>query len=148
MDVKDLIQTTLEKFKSEHVARPVRPEDESKMQEYVEQLTSIIQDVVTAVGDGLQLSDLTALGKTVGPLIQLAASFHDYTGPDKRRFVVEAVWLAYRVADTYPDGKHNNVNIPVVWGSLERRVERSIVSFAAGMTVDAMYDRMKSCGEV
>lgn len=148
MNVKELIQSTLQRFKSEHVSKPIKAEDKIKMETYVEQLTVIIQDVVRTVEDGLQLSDLTALGGVVEPLMRLAASFQDYAGPDKRRWVIEAVWLAYRVADTYPDGKHNNINIPILWGELERRVERSIISFGAGMAIDALYGRMKADGEV
>ena len=100
-----------------------------------------------AFGDGLQWSDITVLGEVVSPLMVLAANF-DKAGEDKKAFVVDVVWLVYRTIDTWPDGKRNNINLPFVIGPLERRIERAVIAFAAGMAVDALYKRMKSDGEV
>jgi hypothetical protein len=76
--------------------------------------------------------------------MKLASTFEDYAGEDKKRFVIEVVNLVYRTIDTYPTGKENNINIPFVMGSLERRIERGILEFAVGMAVDAVYKGWKN----
>mgnify|MGYP006284256227 CR=1 FL=1 len=124
------------------------PEDAAKVRENVESINRIVSAVVDVFSDGLQLEDVTSIGKVVAPLMKLAAGFEDYEGLEKKRFVVEVVWLVYRAVDTYPDGNRNNINIPFVMGGVERRVERGLVSFAAGMAVDALYRRMREDDEV
>jgi hypothetical protein len=123
-------------------------EDAQKVLEHVTEIQGLAVAVQDIFRDGLQLSDLSKLGTIVGPLMQLAASFEEYKGLDKKRFVTEAVWLVYRTIDTWPDGNHNNINVPFVFGTFERKLERGVVCFAAGMAVDALYGRMKSGGEV
>lgn len=126
----------------------MQSEDVEKVHENLDQINAIIEIIVDVFGDGLQLSDITAIGKAVAPAMKLAATFEGYAGEDKKRFVVELVWLVYRTIDTYPDGNGNNINVPWVFGSIERKLERAIVAFAAGMAVDALYERMKDSEEV
>ena len=141
--IKGLLLDTMEGVKDEMTS-----EDVQKVREHTTELNRIIEAVLEVFGDGLQLEDVTKIGQIVGPVMKLAASFKDYAGTDKKRFVIEVVWLVYRTVDTYPDGNRNNINIPFVFGSVERKLERGILSFAAGMAVDALYKRMKGDDEV
>jgi len=118
-------------------------EDQDKVYEHLTQIGDIVAAIKDIFSDGLQLSDATKVGQIVGPVMKLASSFKDYEGLGKKRFVSEVVWLVYRTIDTWPDGNHNNINIPFVFGAIERKVERCFVVFAAGMAIDALYDRMK-----
>lgn len=141
--IKDLFLKSLDSVKD-----GMNSEDVAKVQENSEQVNAIIEIIMDVFGDGLQLSDITSLGKAIAPAMKLAAGFDDYQGADKKRFVIELVWLVYRTIDTYPDGNANNINIPFVMGTIERKIERGIVAFAAGMAVDAVYDKLKENGEV
>jgi hypothetical protein len=119
-----------------------------KFEEHTDEIVNIIDKVLDVFGDGLQLNDVTRIGEIIEPAIKLAATFEDYAGEDKRQFVIELVNIVYRVVDTYPTGKENNINIPFVMGALERKIEHGILTFAAGMAVDAVYKKMKDNEEV
>ena len=125
----------------------VPPEDVELIDENIVEIAKVTSILGEAFGDGLQWSDVTVIGEVVAPLMAIAKNLEE-TGSEKKAFVVNAVWLVYRAIDTWPDGKHNNVNLPFVIGPLERRVEHMVVTFAAGMAVDALYRRMKIAGEV
>jgi len=141
--IKDLFMKVVDNAKDVMV-----PEDAAMVRKNAESINRIIGVVIDVFADGLQLEDATSIGRVVAPLMKLAAGFKDYKGLEKKRFVVEVVWLVYRAVDTYPDGNRNNINIPFVMGGIERKVERGLVSFAAGMAVDALYRRMKKDDEV
>lgn len=140
--IKDLFSKVISK-RSDMTASDVEKVEQNS--DKVEEVIGVVQGVF---GDGLQLSDVTAIGNAVAPAMKLASGFKDYGGSDKKRFVVELVWLVYKTIDTYPDGKSNNINVPWVFGTLESKLEHSIVTLAAGMAVDALYDRMKKDEEV
>ena len=140
--IKDLF------LKVMNATQGMSPKDTEKIKGNLDAVNEIIAIIVDVFGDGLQLSDITAVGKAVGPAMKLAAGFEDYEGADKKRFVVEVIWLVYRTVDTYPDGNHNNINVPWVFGGIERKLEYAIVAFAAGMAVDALYDKLKENDEV
>jgi len=137
--IKDLIEEAKESMSSEDV---------TKVNENITNIVEMLDVVKDVFGDGIQLKDASRIGEIVAPVMKLAASFKDYKGEDKKRFVSEIVWLVYRAVDTYPDGNHNNINVPFLFGGIERKVERGFVTFAAGMAVDALYKRMKKDGEV
>ena len=129
-------------------------EDEGDSEAYVSTVNANLDDILAIVEqvkdifrDGIQLSDISAVGGIVPDIMKLVAAF-DWEGKDKKQFVIDVVWLIYQAVDTYPDGKQNNINLPVVWGDLERRVERAIVVFGTSMAVDAAFDRMRAAGEV
>ena len=126
----------------------IEQEDVAKVDERIEAVSEIVGRVVPVVKDGLQWSDLGVIGEVVPDVMRLAASFDDYEGEDKKRFVVNLVWTIYRIVDTFPDGKRNNIDLPLAMGFLERRIERAVVSFAAGMAVEAAFKRMRKDGEV
>jgi hypothetical protein len=142
-EIRDLFLKTVDSVKDGMVF-----EDVQKVRENTGVINDIIKVVLDVFGDGLQLSDVTRIGEIVGPVMKLAASFKDYKGLDKKRFVIEVVWLVYRTVDTYPDGNRNNINIPFVMGSIERKLEERLLSFGAGMAVDALYNRMREADEV
>ena len=141
--IKDTFQKALDTFKGEIAA-----EDVEKVHANMDEITKVIATVVDVFGDGLQLGDVSRIGEIIAPVMKLASSFKDYAGEDKKRFVVEVVWLVYRAVDTYPDGNHNNINIPFVMGGIERKLERGIIAFAASMAVDAVYKKLKDADEV
>jgi len=142
-EIKDLFLKAVEDVKD-----GMASEDVAKVKENTDSINRIISAVLDVFGDGLQLNDVTKIGQIVGPVMKLASTFDDYEGLDKKRFVIEVVWLVYRTVDTYPDGNHNNINIPFVMGGIERKLERGLLAFAAGMAVDALYKRMKENDEV
>lgn len=141
--VKEVFGKVFESFKDD-----MNDADAAKVREYSDDINGIIESVVDVFSDGLQLEDVTKIGEIVGPVMKLAASFNDYSGEEKKRFVQEVLWLVYRTVDTYPDGNRNNINIPFVMGSLELKLERGLLMFASGMAIDALYKRMKKDDEV
>ena len=143
-EVKSIMESVVRMMRDQDIAE----EDVAKVNLNMEELTEIMEKVKIAVNDGLQLSDISAIGEVVPLIMKLAAGFKDYQGEDKKRFVQEVVWLVYRAIDTLPDGKRNNIDIPWVGGIFERKVERAVVTFAAGMAVDAVYKHMKAQNEV
>jgi hypothetical protein len=143
-DVRNLLADIVELAGSQEIAA----EDAAKVNENIGILSGIVSKVELAVRDGLQWADLTVIGRIVPEVMRLAAGFSGYKGLDKRRFVIEVVWLVYRMIDTFPDGKRNNIDVPWVAGPIERKLERAVVSFAAGMAVDALFPKMRSAGEV
>jgi len=142
--IKELAADLVGRMRDEDVVE----EDVSKVNENMQAILETVDIFHDIFGDGLQLTDVAKVGKAVEPLMKLAAGLEGYRGEDKRRFVTEMVWLMYRLVDTYPDGKHNNVNLPFVMGGLERKVERMIIGFAANMVVDALFDRLREEGDV
>ena len=129
-------------------ANEASPENVAKVNENIAEVAKVVSTVEVAISDGLQWSDVSVIGKIVPDVMRMAAGFKDYGGLARRDFVIEVVWLVYRLVDTFPDGKRNNINIPFLAGSFERRMERAVVAFAAGMAVDGLYGRMKDDGEV
>jgi hypothetical protein len=121
--------------------RDVDSDDYKKIEAHSEEISAIIDKVLDIFGDGLQLNDITRIGEIIEPTMKLADTFEDYVGEDKKRFVTQVVNLIYKVIDTYPTGKENNINIPFVMGSLERKIESGILTFASGMAIDAIYKR-------
>lgn len=116
--------------------------------ERIPQFGEIVNTIGPAIGDGFQFDDVVAFGKVVGPFMELAKTIHNFTGEEKKAFVVDAVWLTYRAIDTYPDGKHNNINVPVLWGGAEKKFEKRVIRFCTSWAVNALYDRMKKDGDV
>ena len=114
----------------------------------IDTITEIVAELEHVFGDGLQWSDVTGLGECVAPIMKLASGFDELEGQDRKDFVIEVVWLAYKTVDGYPDGTKNNVNLPWIGGAFETKVEKTVIKFAASFAVDALYKRMKDEGEV
>jgi len=120
----------------------------AKFQEHLDVIAGIVSNIEEAFGDGLQFSDLHVIGQSVGPIMTLASSFDDFGGGDKKSFVQEVVWAIYTAIDKGEDGNENNVNVPWVMGGIETKIEKAVLCFAAGMAVDALFDRMRDADEV
>jgi hypothetical protein len=143
VDVRAVVEKVLALVKSDMPA-----EDITKVNENVDTIAALVTTIKDVFGKGLNVGAMSRVGELVAPLMLVAAGFKDYKGADKKRFVTEVLWLVYRVVDTYPDGKRNNIKIPFVFGFIERRVERWAITLAAGIAIDALYKRMKKDGEV
>ena len=143
MSVEDLFRNVLAEAESE-----IGAEDVEKINENIDEVIRVVTQVCDLIKEGPELSDVSKIGQAVAPAMKWASEFKEYEGEQKRQFVIDLVWLIYRTIDTLPDGKGNNVNIPIVFGSLERRAERAFVHFAVGVAVDALFDRMRKQGEV
>jgi hypothetical protein len=137
--VKDLMQKLVDAGES-----GIEDADAEKLNAHSGEINNIIDKVLDVFGDGLQLNDVTRIGEIVEPVMELASTFEDYAGEDKKRFVIQVVNLVYKVIDTYPTGKENNINIPFVMGALERKIEHGILTFATGMAIDAVYKGWKN----
>lgn len=141
---KEVLSSALEVLGNQ---KTVSPENHEKVRENLETISGIVQTVELAAEDGIGWDDMTVIGELVGPIMALASGFDDYEGLSKKQFVVEAVWLIYKTIDTYP-GNRNNVDVPYLIGPFERKFERAVIGFAAGMAVDALFKRMRKSGEV
>ena len=111
-------------------------------------LSDMAQKVVDQLKDGFQWSDLMILGAIIPDVMKIAATLNDTTGAEKKSFVIEAVWVVYHSIDTGPDGKANRINLPLVFGSLEEKIEKSILKIATEFAINAAYPYLKKDGAV
>ena len=123
------------------VRREVKDASYEEIIKRLPQLAEITGILGPALEDGFQAKDLSAFGKCVEPFMELADDVNSFTGPQKKQFVIDAVWFAFRTLDTYPDGKQNNINLPILSGRWEKAVERRLVIISVGWVVEALYDR-------
>ena len=114
----------------------------------IPELAGIAETLEVAVEDGVGWEDVAVLAKLAGPIMKLAALIEEMTGEQKKAFVIDAMWLTYRTADGYPDGKQNNINVPLVFGSAEHKLEEKAVRMAAEWCVNALYDHLREKGDV
>ena len=122
-------------------------EEMSAFKESHPKVESIVHKVVDAWSDGLNWNDLLVLGELVPDLMRFVSDF-PASGPAKRKVVKDTIWAVYRALDTCPDGNQNNIDLPVVFGALERKVEEMIVGFAVDMVIGSHFDKMREKGEV
>ena len=142
--IKEMLNEALGKLKGDTVSE----ENAAKFAEHLEAIAAIVAEIKEAFGDGLDLSDLTVIGKVVGPIMKLASDFGDYEGEQKKEFVQEVVWTIYTTIDKGESGEENNVNLPWLVGGIETKVEKWAIKFAAGMAIDALFKRMRESEEV
>jgi hypothetical protein len=143
--LKETVTGTLSKLKGTSEIEEV---SYGQLAEKIPELTEIVYSVVGSLADGFQWSDAVTLGKVVGPFMTLASTINDFTGEQKKQFVVDAVWLTYKTVDGYPDGTKNNINVPLLIGGLETKFERKIVTFAAEWAVNSLFDVLRDKGDV
>lgn len=106
-------------------------------------LVKIYNTVDEALADGFQIWNDVAkiIGTAIPELMSLADSFGKLDGDSKREFVVENVVALYRLADSGKDGSLNRINIPILFGSLETKVENIVVRKLAELAIEAVYSR-------
>lgn len=80
-----------------------------------------------AFQDGFDLGDIGAIAKATVTFIEIAEDLEGKTGAEKLEFVQDGALVIYRTWDP---------NIPVVWGALERTLERKAVHMAVKAIVD------------
>ncbi len=114
---------------------------------HLSKLSEIAQKVVDQLKDGFQWHDIMSLGVIIPDVMKIASEI-EITGAEKRNFVIEAVWIIYHSIDTGPDGKANRINLPLVFGSLEERIEKAIFKIATEFAINAAYPYLKEKGEV
>lgn len=122
--------------------------DPERLEEKLPELAAIADDVVDVFKDGWQWADLISLGELVRPIMVLASEIEAYTGEQKRQFVVDAVWLIYRSIDGGPSGNENRINIPLVFGSIETKIEKKIVAFVTDFAIGSLFNVLREKGEV
>ena len=117
--------------------------DPEKLEEKLPEISKIANEVVDILADGWQWDDAASLGKLVKPVMEMAATITDYSGEQKKQFVVDALWLVYRTVDGGPDGTENRIDIPILFGSLERGLEKKAVSFAVEFAIFGLFDHLR-----
>lgn len=136
-DLKDRIKTVKDKMLGD---------DEVQQPELLEGNIAVIHDTVVdlwdAFQDGFDLSDIGAVAKAVVEFVKVSEDIKDQTGKEKREFVQDAALAVYRIWDP---------NIPIVWGSMERALERKAVHLVSGAVIDgclSLVRRLKKQDEI
>jgi hypothetical protein len=106
-----IINTAIQGLQS---SETVSADSAALMAKYKDTFAQMAADVVAAVGDGFQLSDLRILAKLVPELMSIAKEIEQADAEQKRQFVVDSVYLIYRAADSGPDGKQNRFKVPLL----------------------------------
>ncbi len=100
------------------------------------------------VENGIWFEDVKFIGVAVGDIMMMAATIKKFTGGQKRQFVKDTIWLIYQAIDGYPDGDSNNLNVPLLFGSLEKGFERRALDFAVDMAVKGLYPWLRRMNKV
>ena len=142
------VEKVIEAFKSDL-------QEGELMEKYGPELSKMAATVVDVLEDGIQIEDFKALGPMVPQIMIIAAGIEGAPGEQKRRFVVDAVWIVYHALDTGPDGKQNRVKVPyLAWLSSigislpEEKLERFALKLATETAIDAAFDYMREKGVV
>lgn len=114
------------------------PEDVGIINENLPDIMKIADDVIDILKDGWQFGDVVDFFEVVGPLVDLSTNISEYDEEQKDQFVVDAVYLIYQTVDTYPDGNQNNIDVPFVFGGIERGLEKRVVNFATRAAIKAL----------
>jgi len=101
-------------------------------------IVKIADEVIDILKDGWQLGDVVEFFEVIGPLLELVNDMSELDEEQKDQFIVDAVWMIYQTVDTYPDGNQNNIDIPIVFGGIERGLEKKAVDFAARSSIKAI----------
>ena len=139
--IGDVFDSLLEKYKN---AGKLTQSD--TIEKFLPQIKEIAAQVGQTLGDGFQWRDVVDLIKIAKPLMLLVKDTNDLSGEQKRDFVKEAVWLAYKTYDDGPEGDENNINIPLLFGAFERKVEEIVVPMLAEVAVEMVYPELKEKG--
>jgi len=121
-----------------NVDRTVDGVDSSILTSNLPAITEIADEVVDILKDGWQFGDVIDFFEVIGPLMELVEDVSDLDEATKDQFVADAVYLIYQTVDTYPDGEQNNIDIPFVFGGIERGLEKRLVDFASRAAIKAL----------
>lgn len=118
------------------------------VQKFLPQIIDIAKNVGVVFGDGLQWADVLSLAKLIKPFMLLVKDVKELSGEDKKEFVKESFWLAYKTYDEGPSGKKNNINIPYLPDFIEKKVETFLIPLAVDFAVEALYGVLKEKGDI
>jgi hypothetical protein len=90
------------------------------------------------LADKFQWGDLFAFGALIPRLVDLSRSFNDLSYDARRAFVQDAAYMLYLLIDEGSEGTENRINIPVLFGDLEKKLERAVVHAIAGSVFSAI----------
>jgi len=122
------------------------PANKSVFEDNLPAISTVAEDVVDILSDGFQIEDIAGFCKVVGPIMEMAKDISDLSKKEKEQFVVDTVWMIFHAVDTYPDGEGNRINVPILFGGLERKFEKKMVDLATRSAVKAIYEFGKSKG--
>jgi hypothetical protein len=118
-------------------------ENSSVINEKLEDIVKIADDVIDILKDGWQYSDIVDFFEVVGPLLKIADEINeDWDEAKKDQFMVDTIYLIYKTVDTYPDGKQNRINIPVLFGGLEEGFEKKMLEFMTRAALKAIRSKI------
>jgi len=118
------------------------------VKEYLPKIEEIAADVKKTLGDGFQWQDVVLIFRCVRPLMTIAKEIDGLSGEQKKEFVKEAIWLVYKTYDGGKSGNENNIDIPLLFGAFERKVEETVIPMMAEVAVEALYPVLKEKGEL
>lgn len=121
------------------VVQKTETSNKNILEEHIDEISSIADEVIDILADGFQWADIISFFKVVSPLMELTEKIDQYNGEEKEQFVVDAVWMIYETVDTYPDGESNRINIPILFGGLEKKFEKEMVNFVARAAIKAVH---------
>ena len=113
---------------------------------FLPEIKEIAAAVGKTLGDGFQWTDVISIVKIAKPLMVLVKDVEGLSGDQKRDFVKEAIWVAYKTYDDGPSGNENNIDIPLLFGPFERKVESIVLPMMAEIAVECLYPEMKESG--
>jgi len=116
------------------------------IEQYLPAIKGIAADIGKTLGDGFQWTDVISLVKIAKPLMVLVKDVNELTGEQKKAFVKESIWVAYKTYDDGPTGSENNIDIPFLFGPFERKVESIVIPLLADVAVECLYPEMKEKG--
>jgi len=116
------------------------------IEEHMDEISSIADNVIDLLKDGFQWSDVVGFYKVIGPIMDIAKNIDQYGNEQKEQFVVDVMWIIYQGIDTYPDGESNRINIPVLFGGMEKKFEEKMVDMITRSAVKAVYSFGKQHG--
>lgn len=100
-------------------------------------ISAILEDLDEILADGFQWDEIDEVfSSVVIPLMSIAGTHKGKTGPEKKKFVVDAITVIYF---------HFNPNLPIlpdVFG-IETRVEKFLVPKMAAIAVETSYKLYK-----
>ena len=105
-------------------------------------------EVVESLSDGFSVRDISILASIVPGAMKMVNGLSDLSGEEKKSLVRDIILVVYTAIDRGADGKQNNIDLPLVFGPIERKVERMMISFITNTVVDGLYGYMKSKGDL
>lgn len=137
----EIFDSLVSKFKNDGVLT-----QSSTIEKFLPEIKKIAAEVGKTLGDGFQWTDVVDLVRIARPLMILVKDVEDLSGEEKRAFVKEAIWVAYKTYDDGPTGNENNIDIPYLFGPFERKVEAIVVPMLAEVAVSVLHPELKERG--